>query len=238
MFLVYYDEVKYHPPEQHAFWLGAIAIDSADVIEIEALVNKISEDAIGSVILDKNTEFHGKELCAGKGNFKGMHLDERLTFLSRLLEIISNEKIHLIYVKILPKNIVYTSDTPDEIAFMYLVEQVDGFLKTKKEIGMLFGDYDEPNIGSSVASLSNFRQGSTYWDRGRSIERIIDTVHFARSHHSRLIQLADIYVHCLQFVGRRSEAPWRKKIEETIRDSGILIPTRARIWPNEARWYR
>ena len=62
MHLLYYDEVKYDPPTQSNFWLGAICLDAADVPLVEAAVNDVSEYAFGSRLLAKETEFHGKEI--------------------------------------------------------------------------------------------------------------------------------------------------------------------------------
>lgn len=45
-----------------------------------------------------------------------------------------------------------------------------------------------------IAAFAQYRSRGTPWDFGIKIEGILDAVHFARSHHSRLIQLADVYL--------------------------------------------
>lgn len=237
MHLLYYDEVKYHPPKQTSFWLGGICVHADTVSLIEREINLISERAFGISTLSKATEFHGIELCGGRGNFKGRNFDERLEILRDLLAIAAREDVYRVYVRILPENITHSSTAPDEIAFMYLIEQADSLFKQLGTVGMLFGDYDEPNIGLSVASLSLYRRGGTNWRRGTDIENIIDTVHFARSHHSRMIQLADIFLYCLQFYCQPNTQSWRQKIQKIIEESGIRSCKRSRVWPTEARWY-
>ena len=133
---------------------------------------------------------------------------------------------------------MYTKEEPSEIAFMYLVEQADSYFTSKESMGMIFGDYDEPIIGRSVASLSEFRRGGTNWARGKEIGNIIDTVHFAKSHHSRLIQLADVFLYCTQFLGHANDSNWRKAIAGVIQKSGIEFCQRSRYWPNEPFWHR
>jgi hypothetical protein len=238
MHLFYYDEVKYHPPQQTSFWLGGICASSLSVSNIEEQVNAVSLDAFGESLLMKETEFHGIEICRGKGTLKGFPEAERLEYLRRLLAIIAREDVYRVYVEIRPANITHSSRPPDEIAFMYLTEQVNSLMGDFDTVGMMFGDYDEPAIGSSVASLSGFRRGGTDWSRGRGIDRIIDTVHFAKSHHSRMIQLADIYMYCLQFSHQANDAPWRNRIAEVINASGIAFATKCRTWPTQAQWYR
>ncbi len=238
MHLLYYDEVKFDPPKQPSYWLGGLAIPYDLIPEIEASVNEVAEKAFGTRLLTKESELHGIEICRGSGNFKGRDFAERLDLLASLLAIIARDDISRIRVKINPNNITHSGDHPSEIAFMFFVECAEALFKEKETLGMLFGDYDEPIIGTSVATLSEFRRGGTRWARAKDIGRIIDTVHFAKSHHSRMIQLADVFLYCSQFCQQSNEAPWRKAIETKIIESGALKTDRSRDWPTEPRWYR
>lgn len=108
MHLIYYDEVKFDPPEQLSYWLGGICVSHELIPEIEAQVSAIAERAFGSAVLSKESEIHGIELCRGKGNFKGRDFGERLTLLSELLAIIAREDVMLIRVKVNPANITHS----------------------------------------------------------------------------------------------------------------------------------
>ena len=238
MYLLYYDEVKYDPPTQKSFWLGGICAEHTSIPEIEEAVNAISRSVFGSGVLSKETEFHGIEICRGKGNCKSFDVEQRLEILRELLAIIAREDVFRIRVQINPAYITHSPDAPDEIAFMYFVEQANSLFKEKNSLGMLFGDYDEPTIGRSVANLSSFRRGGTRWARAKEIGNIIDTVHFAKSHHSRMIQLADIFLYCYQFHEQINTSSWRKAVEKIIGQSGILMCHRSRTWPLEPYWYR
>lgn len=238
MHLLYYDEVKFDPPIQPSYWLGGICVRDELIPEIEDQVGAIAERAFGSRLLTKDTEFHGIEICRGSGNFKGRDFEERLAFLEELLGILSSDAVQRIRVRINPANITHSNDHPSEIAFMFFVECAESIFEANSDFGMLFGDYDEPIIGTSVATLSNFRKGGTRWARGKDIKRIIDTVHFAKSHHSRMIQLADIFLYCSQFCYQSNQAPWRTAVEAKIKASNILSCTKQRDWPSEPRWYR
>jgi hypothetical protein len=236
--LLYYDEVKYDPPNQTSFWLGGVCAEHTAIPAIENELNQISADVFGSPLLEKETEFHGIEVCRAKGNFKGRDFDERLEILRRLLVVAARDDVCRIRIKINPKYITHSPDSPDEIAFMYFIEQAESLLAEKDSLGMVFGDYDEPVIGKSVASLSQFRRGGTRWARAKGIERIIDTVHFAKSHHSRMIQLADVFLYCTQFHDQINTSPWRKAFEKVIAASGVLNCHKSRTWPLEPYWYR
>ncbi|WP_338606833.1 DUF3800 domain-containing protein [Pelagibacterium nitratireducens] len=236
MHLLYFDEVKYDPPVQSSFWMGGVCVHHEHVPALEERVNDLSLKAFGDRRLSRETEFHGFELCRGKGNFKGRDWGERLGILKELLDILTDEKVGRIRIRINPQNIVYSPKDPSEIAFMYLIEQADAYFREKETLGMLFGDYDEPAVGPSVTSLSKYRRGGTEWAAGRDIENIIDTVHFARSHHSRMIQLADVFLYCCQFTLQNNESHWRKAIADIIQQSGIYACHKSRNWPVTTNW--
>lgn len=238
MHLIYYDEVKFDPPKQPSYWLGGICVPEEIIGDLESQVSDVANRAFGSALLSKETEIHGVELCRGNGAFKGRDFGERLAFLTELLAIIAREDVFRIRIKVNPDKILHSAKPPADIAFMFFVEKTNELLREKDVRGMLFGDYDEPAIGTSVATLSQFREGGTQWARGRSIDRLIDTVHFAKSHHSRMIQLADIYLYCQQFAWGDNQSTWRKAVYEVIKVSGVLVPTKLKDWPSEAVWYR
>ena len=236
MHLFYYDEVK-HGPTQPAFWMGGICVPASAVQEIEEAVAGISERVFGSHLLSKETEFHGIEIVRGKGNAKRVAFDDRVAIFQELLAILVREDIRRVAVKILPENFVVQTKDPGDVAFMYLVEGVERTLRDLESIGMMFGDYDEPNIARSVGSLSHFRRHNIKWSGGREIRRIIDTVHFAQSHHSRMIQLADVFLYSLQFMDQPNDSRWRSTFASLIEESGVTRCHSRKTWPLEKVWY-
>jgi hypothetical protein len=241
MYLTYFDEVKYDPPKQQGHILGGITLSIDDVPKVEEAVNQLSRDIFQTALLDCCTEFHGSHMFQGKGIFKGMTFEKRFDIFKSLIKILDQpEIIKKTFVQILPENIVATGKAPEDICFMYFVEQVDELLGTLKGKGVLFGDYDDPIIGTSVANLSHFKNWKTEWSEGREINCLVDTVYFSHSHHSRLIQLADIFVYCIQFWrSDNNESHYRKTFFEYLQnESSITKGCRAKIWPTERVWYR
>lgn len=236
MFLVYYDEVKYEQGKQEAHWFGGVVIAADLVAVVEAKLNRLAKDVFGTSLLCVETEFHAKDIFHGKKNFKGVSFDDRMDVLNQLIEITADPKVNSIYARVRPEPVTFltTPQECEEFTFMCFVERVDAFLKKQQSIGMLIGDYDEPNIGPSVANLSNYRENGTTKSLGREITTLVDTVHFAKSHHSRLIQLADVDLYCRQFLHGRNETQSRKKLVQIIRSHGNgRFPKRYKDYP---RW--
>lgn len=163
MRLIYFDEVKYDPPNQSSFWLGGLGFTPEAIVECERKVNDLSLELFGTRELTRRTEFHGIEIVRGKSAFKAMSIAERLDIISRLMEAINEtEGVQKIYVRILPQNIMFAREDPADIGFMYFIEQCERYLIRENSKGILLGDYDEPVIGTSVANLARFREGGGY----------------------------------------------------------------------------
>lgn len=231
MFLIYFDEVKHHPPEQEAQLFGGIAVKDNDIQEIEDKMNELAEKYFGSKLLSKDTEFHAKDVAQGKGNCKGRQPEERIEILENLLDILSEPSVSRIYARMTPSKVAFPTD-PESDTFMLFVEKTEAFLKSRSDIGMLFGDYDHKMIAPSITNLSQYRIGATSWALGRQIKSLVDTVHFAHSHHSRLVQLADLYVYCKQYAKPPSSSYWRTRFYDAIRaKSDSLRPAKYRDYP-------
>lgn len=239
MFLIYFDEVKYHPPVQKNYRLGGIMLDARLVPEIERSVDKLSKQCFGSARLSNETEFHAKDIFHGKANFKGREIAERMETLEKLAKIIDrHDDISKIQVSIYPTRML-TKNYEDH-AFMHLVERAQMQLSSLGEIGMLIGDHERTRVSPSTYDLSRFRQDGTDFQYGRSIDRLIDTVHFSHSHHSRMLQLTDVYMFAVQMCDSGNEDGYtRSKFIQFVREqTNLLAPHRYKDWPTKQSWYQ
>ena len=82
-----------------------------------------------------------------------------------------------------------------------------------------------------IRDFSTYRvDGKTPWDYGAPIPSIIDAVHFAHSHHSRLLQLADAYLF-LATLGWGSKKGWMLKSVQAACTGQNYFPDRYKEWP-------
>lgn len=78
---------------------------------------------------------------------------------------------------------------------------------------MVFGDYEKDEMADAVCDFSNYQyRGMTNYN-GRSLESLIDTIYFTHSHHSRLLQLADVMLYMVQRfdLGFHDMAKWHEQ---------------------------
>jgi hypothetical protein len=240
MLITYYDEVKYQSGKQDSYWLGGICVDTEGLELIEVKMNELSGDFFGNPMMGKNTEFHAVHIYHGSGIFKGIDLHKRLTCLKSLADIVSMDEISRIYVRIIPDNMAYTSDAPEKVALMYFIEQIDNYYECQKQKGILIGDYDDKGIiNRSINDFVGYRNIRTDYARGRKIENLLDTIHFAQSHHSRMLQLADCYIWFKQFLIRPAPTNENtKRFYEYLQQTKVDWSSRSKVWPQEPKWYR
>jgi Protein of unknown function (DUF3800) len=189
MLLTYFDEVKPQQPGQPYYWLGGLMIVAAMLPVLEAELNALAHDCFGAAAgLTRESEFHATDIASGSRNFKPLK-DPRKRFdiLKRLLKII--DKPDGVFRVLVRLDVARIDDSLDleALALMFLIEKVDAFARGRKSQALLIGDLDnEKAVNRAVQNLSVYRADKTKYAYGRKIEHVADTIHFARSHHSRL----------------------------------------------------
>lgn len=236
MKLIFFDEVK---PEQNYphYHIGAICIDETDLHYIENMVSDLSQESFESREVSKETEFHAAEIFHRKKNFKHWNVfEKRLEVIDRLLQILTLKEVALIDIQVNCDHLL-GGQSPDEIAFMFLCERANDFVKAQKTVGMLIGDRENDRMSERYATtLSGYRTRGTDFAYGRDLNNLVDSVHFSHSHLSRFLQLADVYAWILQFTlrNRGSTNHRHQAVFELLkRDEINLFPAKYKEWPKD-----
>jgi len=235
MLICYFDEVKPNPDGQPYYWLGGLAMRDSILQEVESDLSGLGYECFGTYDLLPSTEFHATDICSGNRNFRRwIRPDRRLEVLKRLAQVIARpESIFRVVVRMDVARIARGVDY-EAMAFMFLVEKVNQLCRGRQELALMIGDFEHGGVVErSVRSLAQYRQNGTLYAYGQDIDRVIDTVHFAHSHHSRLLQLADVYMWFKQLADRSDEARGIKvELLRYLReDLGIMWPTKYKLWP-------
>lgn len=231
MYLVYLDEVKFDPKNEPYHWLCGLAIPKDDVLDIENSLNLISNKYFGSPLLDVSTEFHATKIVQGKGPFCGWEIQKRLSLMKRLADVISmHPNLGRIVVRLTPA-CMKPKDCP-EVAFMYMVERVNQFMRAKNSLALLIADLDQQFASANVRNLSKYKNLGTEFAFGQEINHVVDTVHQTCSHHSRLLQLVDIYAYSVALSHKSDLTYLRGAYINHVRDlDNFLFPTKYKFWP-------
>lgn len=124
---------------------------------------------------------------------------------------------------------------PYQLGLMLILERFCEYLDTVKDLGLVFGDYEADEVTRAVVDFSEYKlQGKTPMHFGRPLGRLVDTVYFTQSHHSRFLQVADLLVYIAGRYLNIQNAPekWHerevKKAWDKIKASGSIY---IQHWP-------
>lgn len=237
MHLCYFDENKHGPNNPH-FFIGGLLIPDKKALDFENTLNQIAFNFFGARSLIQANEFHGKELFHGKGNAKGRKLEERVQVFQDVATFVSNNQIPVRMVCIdveRHKNKYQYPMPPYRLGLMLILERFSEYLDQADDLGLVFGDYEADEVTGAVVDFSEYKsQGKTPMYFGRPLGRLLDTVYFTQSHHSRFLQVADLLVYMAGRYENRDDVPERwheqevKAAWEKIKASGNVHIQR---WP-------
>jgi len=237
MHLCYFDENK-HSPAQPVFTLGGLLIPDHKAIGLEQTLDDIAFKFFGSHSLTLQNELHGKDLFHGKGYCKGRKLEDRVRVFAEVASfVVENElPVRMVRIDVARHKARYIYPMPEyRLGLMLILERFCEHLESVDDLGVVFGDYEADEVTSAVVDFSEYKStGKTPMYFGRPLGRLLDTVYFTQSHHSRFLQLADLLVYMAGRYEQTDAAPdrWHEQqvrgAWEKIKASGIL---KIQHWP-------
>lgn len=237
MHLCYFDENKHGPDNPH-FFIGGLLIPDKKALDFENTLNQIAFNFFGARSLIQANEFHGKELFHGKGNAKGRKLEERVQVFQDVASFVTNNQIpvRMVCIDVARHKNKYQYPMPAyRLGLMLILERFSEYLDKVDDLGLVFGDYEADEVTGAVVDFSEYKsQGKTPMYFGRPLGRLLDTVYFTQSHHSRFLQVADLLVYMAGRYENRNDIPdrWHEKevqaAWEKIKASGNVHIQR---WP-------
>lgn len=221
MHLFYFDETKYDEREGPFFFIGGLVLQDADLQSHEATLSQIQQNFFGTSILTQQTEMHGKEIFHGKAHFKGRKLADRLKLLEDIATFITTARlpIRIVQVDVPAHRKRYRFPQPEyQLGLMLILERFCDLLDAANDTGLVFGDYEKDEITRAVLDFSQFKiTGKTSMYGGRPLGRLLDTIYFTHSHHSRFLQAADVMLYMACRCESRQPSPADKFHEQRLR---------------------
>jgi len=175
-------------------------------------------------------EIHCSDLRTGRGPFKGMTVDDRITFRDEWMNVAEQLKIRIIYrsvhkksyanwlVKSCGQGIVIN---PHVVAFSPLARCIDDYLESlpDKPLGILISDENKEIVADVEKAIRVLR-----WDEEGKLRlnRIVEKGFFIDSATSHPLQLCDLFA-----MSARKLVERRRGVEsKTFDDSGIKFVER------------
>lgn len=204
MNLVYVDEsgntgLNLRDSQQPIFVLAALVLESTDWFALERDFYRLLGDYFQGDQL-KSLEIHATDVKAGRKAFKGIDLHRRLEIRDRLLGLLVEHKVPIIYRRIIKSRFAaFCEETygpgirinPYIMALPFVGMEVNHYLHKKgpNELGMLIFDEQKESLADAEKSLRTLRL-----DQNSIIKttRLIEKGFFADSTQCFALQLVDL----------------------------------------------
>jgi hypothetical protein len=248
MYLFYLDEsgntgTDLDSTDQPIHWLVALAMQPHVAHTIGAALWTLTLRFFPDSVSNPDFEFHGSYLFSGRGsNYAHLTPAQRVQVYEELVSLVFTHDCH-IFVRGINKAghkaraaaNGYTPDHPHTLGFMYLAEQCDEWLAARQPgtlieqhppvLGLVVADESRETYRDVIRGFAHWRHYKTTGYRARTIQYLIDTVHYVQSQDSSLIQLADCVAYLRSRVGRVWRGRGTNAADYTASEAAV-----ARLW--------
>jgi len=141
-------------------------------------------------------ELHGHEIFHAKKAWSDVPVRARIGVFDDVIEAVAGQDVYVIAraMDVVGQKARYhRPDAPHTVVLQHLLERVDECVTSLGEYALVIADEVDAQAVHR-ADLSSYREVGTRGYRSRKLTRIVDTLHFAPSNASRLVQAADVIV--------------------------------------------
>lgn len=193
MLLAYMDESY----DKNKHWIVAVVCHDSVVRPLtEALDEVVRQSARAFPILDPFGELHGHDLFHGTDDWQALATmpRARIGIYRQAFEAIAQHEVSIIIRGVncqLLRQRYPNPEPPHSIVLMHLLERIDEHAEALHENVIVIAD-EVPEANAYRKNLWHFQRVATSGYRSRQLTQVIDTIHFAPSTSSRLLQSADM----------------------------------------------
>lgn len=208
MYLAYLDESH----NERFYWLGALIVPDVDVRPLTEALDAVMAEAMWAYGVPAGAELHGHDLFHAKGVWEPLAEmpRARIGVFADALEAIASFDVRVIVrgvdrVRLLER--YRNPHHPHSVVLSHLLERID--LCAQNDLGgstmlVIADEVDEAD--SHRRDLWRFQRYRTPGYRPRRLEYVVDTLYFAPSSASRLLQASDLVLYLYQRIRNRQAA--------------------------------
>ena len=189
MLLTYVDESY----TDRWYWIGGLLVPEAEAIPLTDALDTVVDGATRHGV-PADSELHGYDIFQARPPWDIVPPRARISVYNASMRAIGAHDVTIILRGVDRAALArrYVPPRPaHEIVLSHLLERVDTYAAERDQYALVIADEidDQP---AHRADLTRYRLTGTGGYRSRKISRIVDTLHFAPSHASRLVQAADL----------------------------------------------
>ena len=220
------------------YFVVAVVVGDECIQSLEDGLSEVLKEAartVGHPI----SELHGHPIFHGEGEWEGAPPAVRISLYRQAMRAVGRQDVHIfisgVDVRGLAQRYGAKAWHPHDVVLRHLLERVNDHAELRREPALVIADElgrdDRLRHRTTLAHVKSVGTGGI---RSSKLSRIVDTIHFAPSQHSRLLQAADLvaFLHQRRLHHDDSTAPrearandriWAE-IQHRIDDSWIWFP--------------
>ena len=209
MLLTYVDESY----TEHWFAMAALMVDGPAAVALTDELERVAAAAAKAYGLEPGIELHGYEVFHALGAWAGVPGRARVGVFDDVIEAVAAQDVKVIAraMDIVGQRNRYSSpDLPHTVVLQHLLERIDECATDLGEYALVIAD-EVDGQAKHRTDLSAYREVGTTGYRHRKLTRIVDTLHFAPSRASRLVQAADVIAFLFRRVYTQQETNARSR---------------------------
>jgi hypothetical protein len=195
------------------YTMAALLVDGPAAVALTEALDRVATAAATAYGLSRGVELHGHEIFHGKGEWSGVPVRARVGVFDDVIEAVAGQDVHVIAraMDILGQRARYNRpERPHTVVLQHLLERVDECVTNLGEYALVIADEVEGQARHRT-DLSVYKEVGTVGYRSRKLTRIVDTLHFAPSNASRLVQAVDVIVFLYRRVFTEQETDERSR---------------------------
>jgi len=195
------------------FTMAALLVDGPAAVALTEALDRVATAAAAAYGLDAGVELHGHEIFHAKGAWSDVPVRARVGAFDDVIEAVAGQDVRVIAraMDVVGQRARYNRpDPPHTVVLQHLLERVDEYVTSLGEYALVIAD-EVDGQAKHRADLSSYREVGTIGYRHRKLTRIVDTLHFAPSHASRLVQAADVIAFLYRRVFTNQETDERSR---------------------------
>jgi hypothetical protein len=230
--LAYLDEAQ----NADAFYVTAVVIEVTDAIPLAKTLDAVvmhAQETYGGV--KEAAELHGHALVSGRDDWHGLRgrVAACVDVYTRAVDAIANcnLRIYIRGVELAGFERRYGSlADPQGAVLAFVLERVQLRAKRLDEVALVIADEVRGKEDVYRRAVRSYQQTGTFGWKATVLDRIADTIHFAPSKSSRLLQAADLvaYAH-LQSLRQHRDARAQAAYDDLWRTLGRRVHE-ASLW--------
>ncbi|SBW20843.1 hypothetical protein FDG2_1821 [Candidatus Protofrankia californiensis] len=209
VFLAYVDESY----TQSWFVMAALLVDGPAAVTLTEDLGRVATSAAKAYGLAPGVELHGHEIFHGGGAWDGVPVRARVGVFDDVVEAVAKQNVRLIVraMDVVGQRARYRiPEPPHTVVLQHVLERVDDCVTGLGDYALVIAD-EVDGQAKHRADLSTYREVGTTGYRRRKLTRIVDTVHFAPSHASHLVQAVDVITFLYRRVFTHQETDERSR---------------------------